>query len=126
VPRLSDGQPPRQSVLPQLRQRAGRPGGSLALRRAPGDPSSFETFQASVLFCARCRAPQPVRERLLLLLPDGELHEYLCTACGHGWEAEQSISAAALTTCPNCHAESEKRQVSGGAGFILLVESSPI
>jgi len=46
-------------------------------------------------------------------------YEYLCTACGHGWEAEQSISAAALTTCPNCHAESAKRQVSGGAGFIL-------
>jgi hypothetical protein len=23
-----------------------------------------------------------VRERLLLVLPDGELYEYLCTACG--------------------------------------------
>lgn len=23
----------------------------------------------------------PVRSRLLLLLPDGELHEYLCQAC---------------------------------------------
>jgi len=46
-------------------------------------------------------------------------YEYLCTACGHAWEAEQSISAAPLTTCPHCHAESAKRQVSGGAGFIL-------
>jgi len=46
-------------------------------------------------------------------------YEYLCTACGHAWEAEQSISAAPLTTCPQCHAESAKRQVSGGAGFIL-------
>jgi len=46
-------------------------------------------------------------------------YEYLCTACAHAWEAEQSISAAPLTTCPNCHAESAKRQVSGGAGFIL-------
>ncbi len=35
-----------------------------------------------MLFCGRCRAPQPVRERLLLVLPDGELYEYLCTACG--------------------------------------------
>lgn len=43
---------------------------------------SFEEFQASVLFCNRCRAPRPVRERLLLILPDGELHEYLCSACG--------------------------------------------
>ncbi|HEV8551423.1 MAG TPA: zinc ribbon domain-containing protein [Polyangiaceae bacterium] len=46
-------------------------------------------------------------------------YEYLCTACGHAWEAEQSISAAALTTCPHCHTENAKRQVSGGAGFIL-------
>lgn len=52
--------------------------------RGAGHPSqeSFQHFEASVLFCARCRAPQPVRERLLLVLPDGELHEYLCAACG--------------------------------------------
>ena len=50
--------------------------------RRPAPRESFETFQASVLFCGRCRAPQPVRERLLLVLPDGELHEYLCSACG--------------------------------------------
>ncbi len=46
-------------------------------------------------------------------------YEYVCTACNHEWEAEQSISAPALTTCPSCHAETAKRQVSGGAGFIL-------
>jgi hypothetical protein len=48
----------------------------------PRSTSSFEDFEASVLFCGRCRAPQPVRERLLLVLPEGELHEYLCSACG--------------------------------------------
>jgi hypothetical protein len=42
----------------------------------------FEEFQASVLFCGRCKQPRPVRERLLLVLPEGELHEYLCSACG--------------------------------------------
>ena len=46
-------------------------------------------------------------------------YEYACTACGHAWEAEQSISAAALTECPSCHEATAKRQVSGGAGFIL-------
>jgi len=51
-------------------------------RAAPRPGQSFEELQASVLFCGRCRAPQPVRERLLLVLPDGELYEYLCTACG--------------------------------------------
>ena len=48
---------------------------------APREAPSFEEFQSSVLFCGRCRAPQPVRERLLLVLPDGELHEYLCSVC---------------------------------------------
>lgn len=51
-------------------------------RRVPNTAGAFEEFQASLLFCGRCRAPQPVRERLLLVLPDGELHEYLCATCG--------------------------------------------
>ena len=46
-------------------------------------------------------------------------YEYVCTACGHGWEAEQAISAAALKTCPKCGTDHAKRQISGGAGFIL-------
>ncbi len=54
------------------------------MMRRPGPPTDgdFRELQASVLFCARCQAARPVRERLLLVLPDGELHEYLCTACG--------------------------------------------
>jgi hypothetical protein len=52
-------------------------------RRVPRGPQpQFEAFQASELFCNRCRVARPVRERLLLILPDGELHEYLCAACG--------------------------------------------
>lgn len=42
----------------------------------------FQELSASVLFCARCQSAQPVRERLLLVLPDGELFEYLCASCG--------------------------------------------
>ncbi len=49
-------------------------------RQAPAD--QFERFQASALFCARCQTARPVRERLLLVLPDGELYEYVCAACG--------------------------------------------
>ncbi len=37
---------------------------------------------ASELYCPKCKAAMPVRERLLLILPDGELHEYLCVHCG--------------------------------------------
>jgi hypothetical protein len=50
--------------------------------QGPETPGEFEELQASVLFCGRCRAPRPVRERLLLVLPDGELREYVCTVCG--------------------------------------------
>jgi putative FmdB family regulatory protein len=46
-------------------------------------------------------------------------YEYLCTACQHVWEQEQSISEAPLKACPKCQKETAKRQVSGGAGFIL-------
>lgn len=42
----------------------------------------FGTFTASELYCPKCRSAQPVRERLLLILPDGELHEFLCSICG--------------------------------------------
>ena len=50
--------------------------------RAATGRDTFEDFQASSLFCGRCQTAQPVRERLLLVLPDGELYEYLCAACG--------------------------------------------
>jgi putative FmdB family regulatory protein len=46
-------------------------------------------------------------------------YEYLCTACGAEWEAEQSISAPPLKDCPKCGQATAKRQISGGAGFIL-------
>jgi len=55
----------------------------MKVRRPPAPPASdFEELQASVLFCNRCRVPRPVRERLLLVLPTGEMHEYVCAACG--------------------------------------------
>jgi hypothetical protein len=41
----------------------------------------FENFTASSLYCEKCRAAMPVRERLLLILPDKEIYDYLCTGC---------------------------------------------
>jgi len=41
----------------------------------------FESFTASSLYCEKCGAAMPVRERLLLILPDRELYDYLCTNC---------------------------------------------
>ena len=42
----------------------------------------FDQLEATALFCPKCRQATPVRQRLLLFLPDGELHEYLCMYCG--------------------------------------------
>jgi putative FmdB family regulatory protein len=46
-------------------------------------------------------------------------YEYICKACGHQWEAEQSISADPLKDCPACGKAEAKRQISRGGGFIL-------
>jgi hypothetical protein len=43
--------------------------------------SQFDQLQATALYCPKCRQATPVRQRLLLYLPDGELHEYLCQFC---------------------------------------------
>ena len=43
--------------------------------------SQFGTFTASELYCPKCGKSQPVREKLLLVLPSGELHEFLCSQC---------------------------------------------
>ena len=41
----------------------------------------FENFTASSLYCEKCKTAMPVRERLLLILPDKEIYDYLCTGC---------------------------------------------
>jgi len=44
---------------------------------------SFKEFEASSLFCARCRRATRVRKRLLLVLPTGNKYDYMCGECGH-------------------------------------------
>ncbi len=41
----------------------------------------FENLRASSLYCNKCKAAMPVRERLLLILPSKEIYDYLCTGC---------------------------------------------
>ena len=41
----------------------------------------FESLRASSLYCRSCGQAMPVRERLLLVLPDKEIYDYLCTGC---------------------------------------------
>ena len=43
---------------------------------------SFGEFEATSLFCPRCRRATPTRRKLLLLLPSGTKYDYVCAECG--------------------------------------------
>jgi hypothetical protein len=42
---------------------------------------AYEQFDATELYCPKCRQAVPVRKRLLLVLPQGDKYEYLCAYC---------------------------------------------
>lgn len=46
------------------------------------EPGAFEEFEATSLFCPRCRRATPVRKKLLLVLPTGNKYDYVCGECG--------------------------------------------
>lgn len=43
---------------------------------------SFRSLEATQLYCPRCRQAQLVRQRLLLVLPEGDKYDYTCVVCG--------------------------------------------
>jgi len=48
----------------------------------PSEPQAvFREFDATELYCPKCRQAVPVRKRLLLVLPEGDKYEYLCRYC---------------------------------------------
>jgi len=49
--------------------------------RAMGRDAAFNRFQASELFCPKCKTARAVREHLLLVLPTGNKYEYRCAVC---------------------------------------------
>ena len=44
-------------------------------------------------------------------------YDYFCASCKHELETMQKITAAALTTCPECHQETLTRRPGGGIGL---------
>jgi hypothetical protein len=42
----------------------------------------YRDFDATELYCPRCKRAVPVRKRLLLILPQGEKYDYSCVFCG--------------------------------------------
>jgi hypothetical protein len=60
---------------------------------------SFEQLEASMLFCPRCREAVAVRKRLLLVLPQGDKYDYVCTRCAS--VCGDKIEPARPATPPN-------------------------
>lgn len=44
--------------------------------------STYRDFEATELYCPKCRRAVPVRKRLLLVLSEGDKYEYTCVHCG--------------------------------------------
>jgi DNA-directed RNA polymerase subunit RPC12/RpoP len=64
--------------------------------------SSFEEFEATSLYCPRCKAAVPVRKRLLLVLPEGDEYEYLCAYCSSsvGMKIDKNVPQIELLLKP--------------------------
>lgn len=45
------------------------------------EDSVYKEFEAYSLYCPKCKQAMQVRKRLLLVLPDGNKYEYLCSVC---------------------------------------------
>jgi hypothetical protein len=74
----------------------------------------FESLRASSLYCDRCQAAMPVRERLLLVLPDREVFDYLCSRCGN------SVGKREVTAGDRPVAAAPRRRARTTASGLLL------
>jgi hypothetical protein len=54
---------------------------SKAISGRKPDPGVFKEFDATELYCPKCKEAMPVRKRLLLILPEGDKYEYRCANC---------------------------------------------
>ncbi|MBW1751782.1 MAG: cytoplasmic protein [Deltaproteobacteria bacterium] len=57
---------------------ANQPG---AYAQQQDSSGAFKEFEATELYCPRCRRAVSVRKRLLLVIPEGDKYEYLCAFC---------------------------------------------
>ena len=48
---------------------------------SPNGSDVYKDFDATELYCPKCKQSVPVRKRLLLVLPEGDKYEYLCAYC---------------------------------------------
>jgi len=46
-------------------------------------------------------------------------YDYICDACGHEFEAFESIKADPQTVCPTCHEAKLRRKIGAGAAILF-------
>jgi len=46
-------------------------------------------------------------------------YDYICDACGHEFEAFESIKADPQTECPTCHEAKLRRKIGAGAAILF-------
>ena len=73
-----------------------QPSGTSVHKKAGSD--AFKEFDASQLYCPKCRQAVPVRKRLLLVLSEGDKYEYLCAFCSEsvGTKIDRKIKPVAI------------------------------
>jgi hypothetical protein len=64
---------------------------------------SFEEFEATSLFCPRCRRATRARKHLLLVLPTGNKYDYRCAECATlvGGKTDNDPTAFRSTISPS-------------------------
>ena len=65
-------------------------------------PDSYAEFEATSLFCPRCRRATATRRKLLLVLPSGNKWDYVCAECGTavGGKTDNDVSDFYRTAPP--------------------------
>jgi len=73
-----------------------KPQGTRATKAAP--PGMFKEFDATELYCPRCKQSNPVRKYLLLVLPEGDKYEYRCALCAEpvGTKIDRNIKPLSI------------------------------
>jgi hypothetical protein len=66
----------------------------------PNDSDVYKDFDATELYCPKCKQPVPVRKRLLLVLPEGDKYEYLCAYCAEtvGTKVDKQVKPLTIIT----------------------------
>ena len=66
----------------------------------PNDSDVYKDFDATELYCQKCKQSVPVRKRLLLVLPEGDKYEYLCAYCAEtvGTKIDKQVKSLTIIT----------------------------